>query len=61
MYSPSGYLAAVLLAIVFGPAVFFLFRDRQGPFRFLDGFVVLAVPGLVFLFVFELVLVVVCS
>jgi uncharacterized membrane protein YraQ (UPF0718 family) len=51
MYEPSSYLAAALLAILAGPAVFFLVRDRQGPFRFLDGFVVLAVPALVFLHV----------
>lgn len=51
MYATSAYLLASLLALLLGPVVFFLFRDREGPFRFLDGFVMLAVPGLVFLHV----------
>ena len=51
MYSSFSYLVAAGLAPVVAPLVFFLLRERQGPFRFLDGFVMLAVPGLVFLHV----------
>jgi uncharacterized membrane protein YraQ (UPF0718 family) len=51
MYSTNAYLLAASLALLVGPLAFFLLRDRQGPLRFLDGFVMLAVPGLVFLHV----------
>jgi uncharacterized membrane protein YraQ (UPF0718 family) len=49
MYSSHTYLLAASLALLLGPLAFFLLRDRMGPLRFLDGFVMLAVPGLVFL------------
>lgn len=49
MHETSTYLLAASLAPLVGPLAFFLLRHRRGPFRFLDGFVMLAVPGLVFL------------
>lgn len=49
MYSSHTYLLAATLAPILAPLAFFLLRDRQGPFRFVDGFVMVSVPGLVFL------------
>ncbi|MDT8341679.1 MAG: permease [Longimicrobiales bacterium] len=51
MYTSTVYLLAASLAPVAAPLMLFLVRERQGPFRFMDGFVMLAVPGLVFLHV----------
>lgn len=51
MDTTFSFLLAAGIASLLGPLAFFLLRDRQGPFRFLDGFVMLAVPGLVFLHV----------
>ena len=43
------YLVLAVLALAAGPAVGSVFRGRAGIIPFLDGFVVLAVPGLIFL------------
>lgn len=49
--TPLTYLLLAVGTLLVGPVVFFLLRRRQGPFAFLDGFVVVAVPGLVLLHV----------
>ncbi len=46
------YLIAALVAPVLGPVLYTAFRQQAGAFRLLDGFVYLAIPGLVFLHVF---------
>ena len=46
------YLIAAMIAPLLGPALYTALRRQHGAFRLLDGFVYLAVPGLVFLHVF---------
>ena len=46
--TPTAYLLMAIGTLVLGPVLFFLLRERSGPFRFLDGFVMVAVPGLIF-------------
>ena len=46
------YLIAALIAPLVGPILYTALRRQHGAFRLLDGFVYLAVPGLVFLHVF---------
>ena len=46
--APVSFLLLATGTLILGPVLFFLLRERGGPFRFLDGFVMVAVPGLVF-------------
>jgi len=46
--TPGSFLLLATGTLILGPVLFFLLRERGGPFRFLDGFVMVAVPGLVF-------------
>ncbi len=50
--SLMSYLIAAMIAPLLGPALYTALRRQHGAFRLLDGFVYLAVPGLVFLHVF---------
>ncbi|MEJ2540485.1 MAG: hypothetical protein P8188_11015 [Gemmatimonadota bacterium] len=46
--TPLAFLALASGTLLVGPVAFFFLRRRRGPFCFLDGFVMVAVPGLVF-------------